>query len=530
MVDSIVSNHTIGETLVSHSQSDWEHTGQLAMPLTLLANSTSMEFGVASDDTSASIGSFVAWFALQPYLLSLWAMDMASVVGRASRGHGDKLLFLSLILLAANGVFDTLLVVSISFPTGVVIWWDLAIKAMTSLLLVLRSLLFARGSDVMATVRATGEAILVAVAPAAAVLGVLVLGFALTFHTLFSNLDPVHSSFLGSLTATVLALGDTASLSSQPFSSSPFALVAVPLLYAFIGITVAMLLTIFGIVVRICSQGIPGAAASALAQERAEIIVDLWADDTDGQLLMLARALKMPYDLVFDAIVMLLWQLTELLPWVRTLTRKLPLQSSSASFCDIKRNGAVAAIAKQQSRSPRPQITRGRLPWVHALFASHGAGGGASLEGAQSGHETDSPGVVRALTQRLDAEMKERAALSDRLEQMSAQMEALIDLGSYNAERSLGRRSASADRQSPSSAAHVQRSFASPGEGHRERRRSSSRGRTSRGSTGSSSLRLRGGDSPPWHSDEDDQQDDDSEDDDDGFRPRHNTSRRRRAQ
>ena len=123
----------------------------------------------------------------------------------ASRGRGDKLLFLSLLLLAANGVFDTLLVVSISFPTGFVIWWDLAVKSMSSLLLVLRSLLFARGSDGLASVRATGEAIMVAVAPAAAVLGCLVLGFALTFHTLFSNLDPVHASFFGSLTATVTA-------------------------------------------------------------------------------------------------------------------------------------------------------------------------------------------------------------------------------------------------------------------------------------------------------------------------------------
>ena len=56
-------------------------------------------------------------------------------------------------------------------------------------------------------------------------------------------------------TEQVLALGDTASLSSQPFSSSPFALVAVPLLYAFVGATVATVLIIFGLVVRICSEG-----------------------------------------------------------------------------------------------------------------------------------------------------------------------------------------------------------------------------------------------------------------------------------
>jgi hypothetical protein len=159
---------------------------------------------------------------------------------------------------------------------------------------------------------------------------------------------------------------------------------------------------------------------------------------------------------------------------------------------------------------------------VHALFASSSGDDGAGLEGASSRgyepHSTD--GVVRALTRRLDAELQERAALSERLEQMSAQMEALIDLGSYNAERSMGRRSASADRQSPSSAARAQRSFTPSREDHRghDRRRSSS------------SLKLhrtRGEDSPPWHSDEDS---DDSVDDNDSSRSGRNASRRRRAQ
>lgn len=202
MVDSIVSTE-VGATLVSHSRSDWEPDELAAVAPALSDNGTLTAAGGAADGAAVNVWSFAVWFALQPYMLSLWAMDLASVVGRASRGRGDKLLFLSLLLLAANGVFDTLLVVSISFPTGFVIWWDFAVKSMASLLLVLRSLLFARGSDGLASVRATGEAILVAVAPAAAVLGCLVLGFALTFHTLFSNLDPVHASFFGSLTATV---------------------------------------------------------------------------------------------------------------------------------------------------------------------------------------------------------------------------------------------------------------------------------------------------------------------------------------
>lgn len=538
MVDSIVSNE-VGETLVSHSRSDWEHPGaSVGTYLTRSDNSSAAELDGASEISSESlpIGSVVVWFALQPYLLSLWAMDMASVVGRASRGRGDKLLFLSLILLAANGVFDAFLVVSIAYPTGLVIWWDFAVKALTSLLLVLRSLLFLRGSDVMAVVRATGEAILIAVAPAAAVLGALVLGFALTFHTLFSNLDPVHSSFLGSLTATVLALGDTNSLSSQPFSSSPFALVAVPLLYAFIGISVAMVLTIFGIVVRICSDGIPGAAAANLAQERAEIIAyELWDDDTDGQLLALARTLQMPYDLVFDTTVLLLWKLTDLLPWVKILTGNLSPHSP--------RSRPRHSNSKHATERHRSLQTRGRLSWVHALLTdgSNSAGAGVVEPGSVNGFGSHSPNV-RSLTQRLDDEMQQRVALNERLEQMSAQMETLIELvGQSEHSR---RRSASADRQSPSPASRAHQSFTpagaatrrSDGQSHRGRdRRSSSRGRMSKGSTGNSSLMLQralGEDSPPRYSDEDqqDEQHSDQDSEDENRSVWNMKHRRRRAQ
>ena len=544
MVDSIVGDE-VGQTLVSHSSSDWEHSlVDLDVP-PLLPNGTEaqMASGAASDDASAGIASYVLFFILQPYLLSLWAMDMASVVGRASRGHGDKLLFLSLSLLAANGVFDTLLVVSSAYPTGFVIWWDFAIKASCSLLLVLRSLLFVRGSDTMAVMRATGEAILVAVAPAAAVLAALVLGFALTFHTLFSNLDPVHSSFLSSLTATVLALGDTNSLSSQPFSSSPFALVAVPLLYAFIGITVTMLLTIFGIVVRTVSHGVPGIAAANLAQERAEIIAyELWADDTDGQLLVFARTLKMPYDWVFDAVAKLVVTLSEMLPWVKTVTRRLPMQSprgrgeyeKPAAAADST-NGSEIGSTRGKPGKPsarggraRTRSTRGRYPWVHALLGSGSEGGvtlGADgvaiddLEQRGGGGGGGGGSSQHGLAQRLDTEMRERSALSERLEQIGAQMETLIELVGSN-ERARRRQSGgSTNRLSPSPAARAHQSFVSPsarrggGEESQQDREDRRRERrsTSRGSTGSG-LRLRrvspgegsSSGSPAWYSDDED--------------------------
>lgn len=524
MVDSIVGAE-VGLTLVTHSQSDWEHLGADGVNSTVLADEVD----------SAGIESYVFWLTLQPYLFSLWAMDMASAVGRASRGHADKLLFASLLLFVANGVFDILLVAFNAYPTGFVIWWDFSLKSLCSLLLVLRSLLFVRGSETMAVMRSTGEAILVATAPAAAVLLALVLGFALSFHVLFSNLDPMHATFLSSLTATVLALGDANNLSSQPFSSSPFALVAVPLLCTFIGITLTIMLTIFGIVVRTVSRGVPGVAVANLAHERAEIIAyELWSDDTDTRLLTMARVLKMPYDAVFDAAVAVVLQVSELVPWAKMLTHKVHSPRGRAA-------DEGWSAGKPKSSPADKRSARGRRAWVHALL---GSGEAAAASGVD---DFEDPEQLRSqtLSRRLDVEVHERAALTERLEEISAQMVTLIELVGSN-ERARRYGSHGGERLSPSPAARAHQAF-SPARrgadhrhthaGDRDRRERSSSSRRERepsrdASPGSqaSGLRLQrtspGASREPWTSDEEvDELEDSVEVEETGAR-----SRRRRAQ
>ena len=86
-------------------------------------------------------------------------------------------------------------------------------------------------------------------------------------------------------------------------------------------------------------------------------------------------------------------------------------------------------------------MTRGRLPWVHVLFGASGSGIGEE--------NPDNPARgVRTLTQLLDAEVQQREALGARLDQISAQMQSLIELVRHS-ERSLLRHGGSTDRQSP---------------------------------------------------------------------------------
>ena len=143
----------------------------------------------------------------------------------------------------------------------------------------------------------------------------------------------------------------------------------------------------------------------------------------------------MPYDLLFDAIALLLWKLTELLPWARVLTRSMAPPQSPRSRSRDSRSRKQSSPAAEK----RPRTRRGRLPWVHVLFGSSGSG--------EESPENPARGV-RTLTQLLDAEVQERAALGARLDRISAQMESLIELVS-GSERSLRRHSGSVDRQSP---------------------------------------------------------------------------------